>query len=193
MNKTKIARLVSIVGHPFVMIVLLVMLLSWNMEPAAALRITGFVAAMGLIPTGWLVWWRSSSRRSQTADASLPPARLILYFSVFAVLLLSSVYFHFVEHLAFLVRGSIVTALMVAVAAVLNRWIRLSLHLAFAVYSGLVLAKIHFGYGLPILLLAPLLAWSRLVLLRHTLPEVIGGSVLGLGAAAILIGLWPQG
>jgi len=82
---------------------------------------------------------------------------------------------------------------LVAVAAVLNRWIRLSLHLAFAVYCGLVLAKIHFGYGLPILLLAPLLAWSRLVLLRHTLPEVIGGSVLGLGAAAILIGLWPQG
>jgi membrane-associated phospholipid phosphatase len=61
------------------------------------------------------------------------------------------------------------------------------------VYSGLILAKIHLGYGLPVIFLAPVLAWSRLVLLRHTLAEVIGGSVLGLAAAGILIRLWPQG
>jgi membrane-associated phospholipid phosphatase len=193
MNKTKIARLVSLAGHPFVMIVLLVLLLSWTLDRPAAGRITGFVAAIGLIPTGLLLWRRAPSRRRQTADASAPDDRAILYFSLFAVLLLSSVYFHFVEHSALLVRGSAITALMSAVAAVFNRWIRLSLHLAFAVYSGLILAKIHPGYGLPILVLAPLLAWSRLVLLRHTLPEVIGGAALGLGAAGTLIWLWPQG
>jgi len=193
MNKTKIARLVSMAGHPFVMIVLLVLLLSWTMDRAAAWRITGLVAAIGLIPTGLLLWRRSLSRRRQTTDASAPNDRSILYFSLFAVLLLSSVYFHFVEHSAFLVRGSAITALMSAVAAVFNRWIRLSLHLAFAVYCGLVLVRIHPGYGLPILIFAPFLAWSRLVLLRHTLPEVIGGAALGLGAAGTLIWLWPQG
>jgi membrane-associated phospholipid phosphatase len=193
MNKTKIARLVSMAGHPFVMIVLLVLLLSWTMDRATAWRITGFVAVIGLIPTGLLLWRRSTSRRRQTTDASAPDDRTILYLSLFVVLLLSSVYFHFVEHSAFLVRGSVVTALMSAVAAVFNRWIRLSLHLAFAVFSGLVLASIHPGYGLPILIFAPLLAWSRLALLRHTLPEVIGGAALGLGAAGILIWLWPQG
>ncbi len=191
MNKTKIARLVSLAGHPFVMIVLLVLLLSWTLDRAAAWRITGFVAAIGLIPTGLLLWRRSTARRRQTTQASAPNDRTILYLSLFVVLLLSSVYFHFVEHSAFLVRGSAVTALMAAVAAGFNRWIRLSLHLAFAVYCGLILAKIHPGYGLPILILAPLLAWSRLTLLRHTLPEVIGGAALGLGAAGILIWFWP--
>jgi len=174
------------------MIVLLVLLLSWTMDRAAAWRITGFVAAMGLIPTGFLIW-RYASRRKQATDAPVHKTdRTILYFSLLAVLLLSSVYFHFVEHSAFLVRGSVVTALMAAVAAVLNRWIRLSLHLAFAVFSGLILAQIHPGYGLPILIFAPLLAWSRLALLRHTLSEVIGGSALGLGAAGLLMWLWPQ-
>jgi len=193
MNKTKIARLVSIVGHPFTMIVLLVLLLSWTMDRAAAWRITGFVAAMGLIPTGFLIW-RSASRRRQTMDAPVHKTdRTILYFSLLAVLLLSSVYFHFVEHSVFLVRGSAITALMSAVAAVLNRWIRVSLHLAFAVFSGLILASIHPGYGVPILIFAPVLAWSRLTLLRHTLPEVVCGSALGLGAAGLLIWLWPQG
>ncbi len=193
MNKTKIARVVSMVGHPFVMIVLLVLVLSWTMDRAAAWRITGFVAVMGLIPIGVLRWRRFPSRRKQTTEASASTDRPILYFSLFAVLLLSSVYFHFVEHSAFLVRGTAVTALMSGAAAVVNRWIRLSLHLAFAVYSGLILARIHPGYGLPILILAPWLAWSRLVLLRHTLPEVLGGSVLGLGAAGIFIWFWPQG
>ena len=193
MNKTKIARLVSLVGHPFVMIVLLVLLLSWTMDRAAAWRITGFVAAIGLIPTGLLLWRRSTSRRRPATDGSAPNDRTILYFSLFAVLLLSSVYFHFVEHSAVLVRGSAVTALMSAVAAVFNRWIRLSLHLAFATYTGLVLARIHPGYGLPVLIFVPFLAWSRLVLLRHTLPEVIGGAALGLGAAGTLIWFWPQG
>jgi len=193
MNKNKIARLVSTAGHPFVMIVLLVLLLSWAMEPAGAWRITGFVMAMGLIPTGWLVWRGSASRRNQTEDASLSSGRPVLYLSLLGVLLLSGVYFHFVEHSAFLAQGSVITAMMVAVAAVLNRWLRLSLHLAFAIYSGLILAQIHLGYGLPILLLTPLLAWSRRVLLRHTLPEVIGGAILGFGAAAMLLGLWPPG
>jgi membrane-associated phospholipid phosphatase len=193
MNKTKIARLVSLVGHPFVMIVLLVLLLSWTMDRAAAGRITGFVAVIGLIPTGLLLWRRSTSRRKQARDASAPNDRTMLYLSLFAALLLASVYFHFVEHSALLVRGSAITALMSAVAAVCNRWIRFSLHLAFAVYCGLVLARIHPGYGLPVLIFAPVLAWSRLVLLRHTLPEVIGGAVLGLGAASTLIWLWPQG
>jgi hypothetical protein len=193
MNKTKIARLVSIAGHPFVMIVLLVLRLSWAMEPAGALRITGFVAVMGSIPMGWLIWRGPASRRNQAGDAARSSARPVLYMSLLAVLVLSGVYFHFVEHAAFLARGSVVTAAMVAVAAVLNRRLNLSLHLAFAVYSGLILTQIHLGCGLPILLLTPLLAWSRLVLLRHTLPEVIGGSVLGFVAAAILLGFWPPG
>jgi membrane-associated phospholipid phosphatase len=193
MNKTKIARWVSIAGHPFVMIVLLVLLLSWAMDPAGAWRITAFVVVMGSIPTGWLIWRGLSVRGNKTEHVSKSSTRAVLYLSMLAVLLLSSAYFYWVEHSVFLAQGSLVTATMVAVAAVLNRWVNLSLHLAFAVYSGLILAKIHPDCGLLILLLAPLLAWSRLTLLRHTLPEVIGGAVLGFGAAFVLIGLWPHG
>lgn len=181
------------VGHPFAMIVLLVLLLSWTRNAAAALRITGFVAVVGAIPVGLLIWRRSTCRQRPAVDASVRTDRPLLYFSLFAVLLLAALYFHFVEHSAFLVQGSTVTALMLAVAAALNRWLKLSLHLAFAGYSGLILTGIHLGYGLPILIFSPLLAWSRLVLLRHSLPEVIGGSALGLMAAGFMLWLWPPG
>jgi membrane-associated phospholipid phosphatase len=63
------------------------------------------------------------------------------------------------------------------------------LHLAFAGFSGLILARVHPGYGLAILVFIPLLAWSRLALLRHTFSEVIGGFALGLIAASIMLWL----
>ena len=46
------------------------------------------------------------------------------------------------------------------------------------------------GFGFIALVLLPLLAWSRLRMARHTVPEVIGGSLLGLlaGIALRLIG-----
>jgi membrane-associated phospholipid phosphatase len=106
---------------------------------------------------------------------------------VFVVLLLLSLYFHFVERSPVLVRGNAVIALMLGAAAALNRWIKLSLHLAFAGFGGLILASVHLGYGLPIFMFIPLLAWSRLALSRHTFPEVIGGFALGLIAATILL------
>lgn len=193
MNKTKLALSVSGVGHPLVMIVLVVLALSWSRDPAAAWRITGFVAVMGLIPTGWLIWRRWSRHPDAVQDASLPSTRPILFLTLLAVLLLSGCYFFLVEHSMFLVRGSAVTALMVAVAAVLNRWIKLSLHLAFAVYAGVILARVQVAYGLPVLLMVPFLAWARLVLGRHTLVEVIGGSALGFGAAVILTVFWYHG
>lgn len=190
MNKATIARLISIAAHPFIMIVLLVLVLSWAMDPAGALRITGFVVAVGLIPTGWLLWRHLHRQRNPAGHGSTSSTRPVLYLTILAVLLLSSIYFHFVEHSAFLVRGALVTAIMVAVAAVLNRWLKLSLHLTFAVYGGLIIARVNPVLGLTILLLVPLLAWSRLVLLRHTVAEVIGGAVLGFGSALALICLW---
>jgi membrane-associated phospholipid phosphatase len=40
--------------------------------------------------------------------------------------------------------------------------------------------------GFVTLGLLPLLAWSRLRMARHTLPEVIGGAALGLLAGIVL-------
>lgn len=190
MNKTRMAQIVSIAGHPFVMIVLLVLLLSWNVDPAGAWRITGFVAAVGLIPTGWLAWRHFAAPQKPAGEPRVSSSRPVLYATMLGVLLLSALYFYFGEHSVFLARGALITALMAGAAAAINPWVRLSLHLTFAVYCGLVIAKIHPVGGVLILLLTPLLAWARLTLKRHTLTEVIGGSILGLGSATVFIIFW---
>jgi hypothetical protein len=188
-DKVMVARWVSIVGHPFILTVPLVLLPVWPRSHARAMHITGVIVAVVLIPLGLLIWQRRASGRWETVDASRRSDRPILYFSVFAVMLLLMGYFRFVAQPPIGIQRTVAIALMFGVAALLNRWIKLSLHLAFACFSGLVLASVHLGYGLPILLLVPLLAWSRLVLLRHTIPEIIGGGLLGLITACMMLSL----
>jgi hypothetical protein len=68
---------------------------------------------------------------------------------------------------------------MMLVAFALNHWTKLSLHLAFASFCGLLLGTVQLRAGLLILLCVPALIWSRLVLSRHVLCETIGGLILG--------------
>lgn len=187
MRKMTIARWVSLVGHPFTFIVLLVLIPLGVRNQLDALRVASIVATVGLLPLGLFMRQRYTSGRWQTVDASDSTERPALYLAMFSALLPLSVYFLVIERSQSLVRGSAVIALMLAVAAGVNRWIKLSVHLAFAGLSGVVLTRVCHGFGVPMLLVIPLLAWSRIALSRHTFPEVAGGLALGLVAGGVLL------
>jgi membrane-associated phospholipid phosphatase len=69
-------------------------------------------------------------------------------------------------------------ALLVLVTHLLRRWLKVSLHAAFAVFAGAMVWP-HALPTLATLVLAAGVAWSRLVLRRHTLPEVLLGLLMG--------------
>jgi hypothetical protein len=75
-------------------------------------------------------------------------------------------------------------ASVAALAAITVAW-KISIHCAVAAGSVTILA---FLYGPPVLagyLLVGVLAWSRVAVRDHTVPQVIGGIVLGAAAAAL--------
>jgi membrane-associated phospholipid phosphatase len=153
----------------------------------SALRLTAIVIAAALVPLGLFMRHRYTSGRWQTVDASARADRPVAYLAGFAVLLPMSLYFLLHEKSASLFRGCVAIAAMFGVAFLLNRWIKLSGHLAFAAFAAIILANIRLAYAAPIALFIPLLAWSRLALQRHTFGEVIGGLVLGCISGAILL------
>jgi hypothetical protein len=66
------------------------------------------------------------------------------------------------------------------IVSVVNRWIKASIHLA--ILSALLLGVV-LGYGgrsFLLFSLIPLVAWSRVKIKRHTLPETIIGSGIGI-------------
>lgn len=183
------ARLISIIGHPFTFIVLLLSLPFWRKGDLKGLRIAGLVAVIGLVPLGLFMRERHRSGRWQTVDASAPADRPVAFLAIFAVLLPFTIYFHVVERSVVLVRGCLVLAGLMLVAAFLNRWIKISGHVAFATFSAVVLARINIISGVAALLFLPVLAWSRVALVRHTCREVFVGLILGLAAGMVMLGL----
>lgn len=185
--RTSVARLISIVGHPFALLSLLVFVVQNYRDSQGAVRITLVFTMLVLVPLGLLIWRSRASGRWGTVDASDKADRPALYATVGRVLFGVGAYFHFVEGSAVLVRGCVVVGSMMLVAFALNHWIKLSLHVAFASFCGLLLTRVQIGAGLLTLLLVPPLIWSRLVLSRHFLSETIGGLVLGCAGASVLI------
>lgn len=174
-------------GHPFVFVVLLLVLPFFVRGQLSALRVAGIVVLAGLLPLGLFMRQRYTSGSWQTVDASARADRPVAYLAGFAVLFPLSLYFLFVERSSTLFRGCIAIAAMFGVAFVLNRWIKLSGHLAFAGFTALILGRISYACAVPLGLFIPLLAWSRLALQRHTLHEVIGGLLLGIIVGAIML------
>jgi hypothetical protein len=190
MNKPfQIARWISIVGHPFTFVVLLVAISSWRINGAQhALRITGIVVGAMLVPLGLFIWNRYSLGHWETVDASAPADRPALYTAAFVLLIPLAIYFILRDRTAEMVRGLAAVALLFAILAGLNRWIKLSVHLTLATFATVIITRLTPGFGMLLLLFLPFLAWSRLTLSRHAPAEVAGG--FGLGLIMAVLTLW---
>lgn len=175
-----IARSVSILGHPLVVMPAAVLAL---MVLQSGGRNAGWALA-GLLATGLLImlFSRHQVRRGrwQHVDASGKEERSSLNRFLLALLIVAT--------LACLLGGASrpmtlglgLSAAMLVVAMATARWCKLSLHLAFATFAALLLASLSWWVGLAGLLFAAVVAWSRLHMQRHVPRDLIAGGCTGL-------------
>jgi membrane-associated phospholipid phosphatase len=188
--KKQIARWISIIGHPFTFTVLLVLTASWSLHGSYdAVRTTSIVIAAILVPLGLFIWNRYSSGHWETVDASAPADRPALYTAAFVLLIPLGFYFVVGERASEMVRGFAAVSVLIGIAAALNRWIKLSVHLTIATFAAVIITRLMPSYGCLLLAFLPLLAWSRLTLSRHSISEVLGGFLLGLSVASFTLWL----
>ena len=76
---------------------------------------------------------------------------------------------------------------LLLVCYVLNSWLKVSLHAAMSFFLACVLLRQEPTWGATALVLATLIAASRLVLRRHTLAELVVGSIVGAVASGGLM------
>ncbi|HNV80045.1 MAG TPA: hypothetical protein PKH66_11435 [Thermomonas sp.] len=177
------ARWTSILLHPFAVFAALALIAAWRMDPASLPR-----TAIGMAVAVAIVWafvlQRRKSGRWGTVDASDRRERPVLYALALAV---SLGYWLWLggRHSA-TSNGVLGSVAMLCVAGIANRWIKLSLHMASLAFAGVLLLALWMPAGIVALGLMPLLAWARLRMARHTLPEVIGGTALGLSVGIVL-------
>lgn len=184
---SQFARAVSVLLHPFAVFAALALLAAWRLDPAALARTAaGIGAAVAIV---WaFVLQRRRAGHWQTVDASRRGERPLLYLLVLAVAI--GYWWWTGGRGSATSTGVLAAVAMLCAAALANRWIKLSLHMAGLAFAGVALWPLLWPAGAAAIALLPLLGWSRLRMARHTLPEVLGGTLLGLagGAAAVALG-----
>jgi hypothetical protein len=184
-STSSVARVVSILLHPFVVFAALSLVAAWELDPSSLPRTAiGVVVAVAIIWT--FVLQRRRSGRWGTVDASDRKERPILY--VLVLVVAAGYWLWLGGRTSATGQGVVVVIAMLCVAGIANRWIKLSLHMASLAFAGVAMLSLWPPAGIAALLALPLLGWSRVRMARHTLPEVFGGSALGL-LAGIALGI----
>ncbi len=185
------ARLISWIGHPLVFVTGSVgVIVSLRLANRAGFSILLALLVAVVLPTVLLLFRGVRSGRWSDADVSIrterarfyPPAILISGFGLATLLLLHAP--------AFISRGAFVTLGLLAIAALLNLGIKLSLHALFAFYCAFILFRVHWIAGVVGFVLAFLVFWSRIYLGRHAIGEMLLGAALGL-AGGMVATSWP--
>ena len=182
-----VAAWVSVIAHPFVLIpVLVAVVTARSLPPREAAAVVGLVVAGSILPMLWIIVRRVRSGAWTDHDVSVREQRTGMYPAALAISAGSVVLLYAAGVSQGIVRGTVAIFGLIAVSALVNTRLKVSLHTGFAAFTAVSLLSVSRPMGIAAVLVALAVAWSRLELRRHTLPEVVGGTLLGIGAALLL-------
>lgn len=177
-----IPTIISRLLDPFMSLTVLFILsaLQSGMTGMVFIRFLLFFFVVVVAPLVGLLWWAVKTKRVTNYDLSdrKERVRVLLFFFVFLVIdgILIHTFFPFGK----LQEMFLFIFLFIFGFFLLTLKWKISGHMAFAT---LTIGLILFWYGMaffPIVALLPLLGWLRIKLKRHTMGEVIGGTVYSL-------------
>ncbi|HEY8563590.1 MAG TPA: phosphatase PAP2 family protein [Pyrinomonadaceae bacterium] len=184
----KIARLVSLVGHPFVLLALTVLIVAAHRtHPVRALTFGGAAVLFTVSPLVFIIRRKVSAGQWSDHDVSDAAERRSFYPVAIAVNAFSAALFYFLDFPPALLAGMLISLVILLFAMLVNRWSKISLHLIFAVYFAISLFPVSYWSGAFFLLLAAAVGWSRVVLKRHTFAQVLSGAALGAIAGIVFL------
>lgn len=179
MNKP-IAKIVSTMGHPLVTVPFVVIWLLFKTEPVKnALLISILVIAGIQIPVLINLYIKFKKGKIESFDVSNRNERKKFYFFLIPLLIGVNLVLYLANQSMELIFGFLFATILLVLMQVMNYFIKSSLHVAVNVYLGFLLFNHDQIAGIIWWLLVIIIAWSRLVLKKHTTKEVVCGFILG--------------
>src|SRR5438046_3571320 len=187
---TTVARLISWIGHPLIFVFAAVaVVVGPQLGPRTGLPVLLSLLLSTLVPTAILLLSGVRSGRWSDADVSVRKERQRFFPWAVPFSLAGVIAMWWLQSPSYIICGGMVTLGLFLVSWLANFRLKLSLHALFAFYCTIILFRIGLMWGAIALMLAVLVAWSRLFLRRHTRIELIVGIVLGL-MGGFIVGWW---
>ena len=178
-SSTTLARLLSIAGHPFLLIPLMVAVATRNWIP------TAIVGAATILPL-FVITLRNVRRGVWSDhDVSRHEQRSGLYRAVLPFIGITALLLWLMDASPRMMRGFAAAAVMLAIGLLGNRFLKISLHMMFAAFCAVIIVRIHPSSVYAIVPFVAAIAWSRRKLERHTWTEIFAGLAIG-GATAFI-------
>jgi hypothetical protein len=145
------------------------------------------VATAVVVPIAILMFLQVRRGRWSNVDASRPSERPILFLVALAGLVAALVWLLLNDPRSFMVRGMVTMVAFFLFAALLTRWVKLSLRVAFAALTATTLSLLGSTVGYALIAVVPVVLWSRIALARHHAHELVVGLVLGVLTGIVLV------
>ena len=182
--KIAVARAVSIVGHPVVL--LFVAALIAASSRGASARQLGFIGAATLTFGAVVLafsWMQVRAGRWSHVDASVVGERRSLNLFLGSLCVCGAVATWFATRRLPMPLALALSGVVIAIALLSSAWVKVSLHSAFAAFATTLLWPF-----VPALIagaaITAAVVWSRLALRRHVVADVVAGLALGVAAGA---------
>jgi membrane-associated phospholipid phosphatase len=179
--RRRVAAIVSIVGHPFVLAPLTI---AFMVRPA---RIAVTIALCMVGAMLCVIAWRVATGRWSDYDVSDPQQRHGFYPVALVIVAVSTAASWFLHMPMGFIRAMVIVELLLATSAVFTRYTKVSLHVLFGAFCAVIVSSDDLRVGLLGGLLVLAIGWSRVVLGRHSIAQVWIGAVLGGVFGALLV------
>jgi hypothetical protein len=185
---TKLAKYISVLGHPLLTIplVLIVALFTFE-EPKRALFISLLIVGGIFIPLTIKMYKGAKDGTYTNFDISEISQRQSWYFFALALLAIVTIILFVTNQSRVLCLSMLFAFLLLLTSQLMNYFIKSSLHVSLNVFLAFSILPMSLVTGIVLFGFVILISWSRLVLKRHTLKEILAGAFIGFAVGILLL------
>jgi membrane-associated phospholipid phosphatase len=180
MTQRKFANIVSTIGNPLILSVVVAIYSNFKQYPfAQALKLTSYILLMVVLPIFWYINRQVKQGKYADHDVSARTKRPSLYLLGLAVIGLTIGVLYVNNQPIQIIRAIWAAFGLTLSSFLINFKLKTSLHTGFSFLIATLILPSDLWAGVILLAFACLIGWSRIVLRRHSPSEVLMGAILG--------------
>lgn len=181
----RVANILSTIGHPLLTIpTFVIVVLSTYEDFYKASIISILLLGLVIVPLSIKMYSGSKNGTYSNFDISDKTERQSWYLIPLFLLLILTIILFLTNQSHIIKWNSLFFFLLLLISNFINRYIKSSLHVSLNTFLTFLIMPINLILGTLFLVFVLFVSWSRIILKRHTLKEVVYGGIIGL-----LIGL----